>query len=102
MNYVRIDTTAAVDGMPSSLNGDCSAILCLRLHNGGLFATDPAMNFSEIIPYTDRMLVGIDADGKYTGNSDSLGIVLYSNGRITSAEEDPDLGNLNPTWWHWD
>lgn len=114
MNYVSIDTTSQMDTTPGGLSRVCggSSSLCLRLHNGALVYFPNSASYFYGTGSTNFIWFQLDPDGGYTGNADSIIIVLYYNGRVTS------YGNLvagsvtgssgssyssapDPSWFSW-
>lgn len=82
MNYVAEDTssaTAAVGG-----NANCSATLrCYKLHNGGVIQLNTTNTFGGSAS-TNAVHYNIDPDG--AGPAETATLVLYYNGRLTTAE----------------
>jgi prepilin-type N-terminal cleavage/methylation domain-containing protein len=113
INYVLVSTGINIDDRPGG-GGNIGCIggawPCLKLHNGAIlqpmgdsFGGTSTTNY---IPFT------LDPDGIYTGAEDSLRIVLYYNGKITSRNNcqtgsvssvglcGPMTGG-DPAWFSW-
>lgn len=89
LNYVRVDTTSSMDraqGVAGPL--DCASNLCLQMHNGGVLWGD-YVAFGGTAT-TNAIYIPFDPDGKYsgspTGDGKAIGIYLYFNGRVTTAD----------------
>lgn len=102
MNYVAVDTTSTIDGVPSGGGSmDCSNVVayrCLRLHNGALIMYAPTGTFVNTTGYVSAI---IDPDGRLTSQNDSLGIVLYYNGRAVDYEAFTGSSAYTPSWFSW-
>jgi prepilin-type N-terminal cleavage/methylation domain-containing protein len=99
MNYVAVDTTSSVDGVPSGAGSmDCASYRCLRLHSGALMLYSPITSF---VTTSGIISAIIDADGRLTSQNDSLGIVLYYNGKITAYGDYYSNPAYTPSWFTW-
>lgn len=113
MNYVSVATTGTIDDKPAdTVTLTCKAAApCVKLHNGSIIQPMEAQSFGgtsslHFISFT------IDPDGVTTGKEDSLRVVLYYNGSITSAYHcktgsvssgftcNPG-NNQDPSWFSW-
>ena len=82
MNYVSATTSGSIDDRPPVVTPLSCGTTCLKLHSGSVlqiqneyFGGTSSQNY---ISFT------LDPDGALTGKGDSLRIVFYYNGRITS------------------
>lgn len=101
MNYVAVDVESEIDGVPSgsgSLSCANAAYKCLRLHSGALLLYVPTQSFITTSSYIPAI---IDPDGRHTSKDDSLGIVLYYNGRITDYSGHYNNPAYTPSWFSW-
>ncbi len=90
LNYVAVDTTSHLDDhVTANADFDCSARICLKLHNGGrLFQYNSSDSFGGTNT-TNALLLFFDPDGTRVGvstdgPSKSVAFFLYFNGAITS------------------
>jgi prepilin-type N-terminal cleavage/methylation domain-containing protein len=118
LNYVAIDTVTQVDTNPTS--GTASITCggnadnnCYRLHSGALLRPSNCSLGGTSNLYSFRFT--FDPDGINTGIQNSLTLVLYANGRITSLAKVQDgttggngcVGPLapdpatDPSWFSW-
>ena len=111
MNYVSVVTSGLIDHRPGLGTKDCaSPNNCLQLHNGGkIFFDLETFNGTNGTNFVGMVF---DPDGVSTGNQDSLSLVLYFPGRITSREHvspnsqsststiNPSPG-ADPSWFSW-
>jgi prepilin-type N-terminal cleavage/methylation domain-containing protein len=101
MNYVAVDTSSTIDGIPSGSGPmACNnvAYKCLRLHSGALLLYAPSATFVNTTGYVAAI---IDADGRLTSQNDSLGIILFYNGRVMDYEAALNNAAYTPTWFSW-
>ncbi len=113
MNYLRLDTTSAVDAYPlfgGPFNCDVSNP-CIRLFNGGLLrVSDPSWSGTAA---TSAISFIFDPDGAVTGANDSVNLSLYADGTVRSRRylkgsteyatgvfRGPD-SNGDPVWFSW-
>lgn len=89
INYVAVDTATTIDDNPGQGTNDCSANLCLRLHNGAIILTLPNTSFSGTAT-NNALWFDVDPDGRATPGAGDEGkavhFALYFNGRITSGD----------------
>lgn len=90
MNYVRIDRTSTIQVLDSSdvnatTDSDCSATFpCLVLQDGGYLQYGASAVFPQVgANQLSAIIVNYDPDG--SGVQPATTLVLYSQGRITSA-----------------
>lgn len=111
MNYVKVDTTATIDGSPNdTASYSCASRTCLRLHSGAIVAFGTIGSFGGTYA-TNMQWFLVDPDGAYGANASSIWGVLYYNGRVTSwgtmAPNSQDgagtynPGNYDPSWFSW-
>jgi prepilin-type N-terminal cleavage/methylation domain-containing protein len=87
MNYVS-NYTGLIDRYPTDTSMDCNGggYSCVKLHSGGVLLFD-FDNFGGT-GTTNSILFGYDPDGTYSGltsgNSKSLMIFVYYNGRVST------------------
>ena len=114
INYVKLDTASLVDHYYGATSQDCSADVCLKLHNGGtLLAKSCFINGTTT---TNAVTFYFDPDGTYsgspTGEGKSLQFWLYYNGRLTSragiydnstscAGSYSPITTADPPWFSW-
>jgi type II secretory pathway pseudopilin PulG len=112
MNYVKVDTTSNLDPRPGGSARDCNdgGSVCLRLHNGALLWI-PITRFGGT-GALNAFFVHLDPDRTNTGTADSVTLMLYYNGRVTSranvAAGTADggggtytPGSYDPSWFSW-
>lgn len=113
MNYLRLDTTSAVDAYPlfsGSFNCNVSNP-CIRLFNGGLLrVSDPSWSGAAS---TSAISFIFDPDGTVTGLNDSVNLTLYADGTVRSRRylknnTEYDTGTFrgpeptgDPSWFSW-
>ena len=118
MNYVAVDTTSTVDIYTNTCvygAGPCSALDCLRLHNGGILSYGGVTTFNTT-DVTSAIVFAFDPDGTAlgAGNTESHSVLFlqYANGRLVSAANslaNTEAGNLpynpgvacDPPWFSW-
>ena len=120
MNYISVDSTSPIDAPPGYgivLCGDNNST-CLKMHNGGLFLYfDTDFYFCDS-PGLTAMPFIFDPDGMGNGVTTGLGLILYDNARLTSAEhtlagtiagdgndgvcDNPFVAATDPPWFDWD
>jgi prepilin-type N-terminal cleavage/methylation domain-containing protein len=115
MNYVSIQTTGSIDGDAGTPTLACDVNnICLKLHNGAVFRLILSNTFGGT-QSTRNIIATVDPDGVFTGNADSLFLLLYFNGRIGThanrrpgdltafggADSDYGPGSTDPPWFNW-
>jgi prepilin-type N-terminal cleavage/methylation domain-containing protein len=115
LNYISIQTTGNIDGDPGTPTLACDATnICLKLHNGSIIRLI-LNNIFGGTQTTRYIFVTVDPDGRYTGNSDSLFLMLYLNGRLSThanrkvgeltsfggGDQDYGPGGTDPSWFSW-
>ena len=102
MNYVAVDTSTTIDGLPTGADATfgCNDVLyrCLKLHNGAVLIYIPNAVFSTTSGFVPAI---IDPDGQLTGKRDSLGVILYYNGRTVTYTEYLNNTAYTPSWFSW-
>ena len=80
MNYVAVQTTGSVDGIPGNAPYSCSSYTCLKLHNGAsiAFSSMGTMGGNTV---NNALYFGFDPDG-ISGNLNGMEIWLYYDGVI--------------------
>lgn len=118
LNYVKLETSNDDNCGTDSPMGVVTITPCgtaygvgyamVRLHNGALLELRSGHFMGTSASHAVHMV--LDADGKATGNGDSVGLVLYHNGRITTFENCSEIANLpgvcplanaDPDWLNW-
>ncbi len=114
LNYVHANTTP-IDDIAGYTSLDCAnpQYFCAKMHNGGVLWMDSTNTFGGNSDL-DAIYLIFDADGHYgnstTGDSKSLAIILYYNGRITSGavltqgtliNGTPVSAMADPDWFLW-
>lgn len=114
LNYVKVDTTSKIDDRPEGAGiRDCSSSNCYVLHNGGILRAHTC-NFDGTNSINAVFFV-FDPDGVRTNQEDSLTLVLYYDGRLTSraytlgatassascASAGAGLPSYDPDWFSW-
>lgn len=96
INYVSVDTSSTVDALPTGSNLPCyTTYVCLKLHSGGILFFD-STQFGTTNGYIDAV---IDPNGTFSGNKDSLGIIITYRGRITDFGTYFSMPSTTPTWF---
>jgi hypothetical protein len=110
-NYVKQDTTSALDSNASGYNESCAALTpCLQMHNGSIILFSK-WQFGTNGPLNQRVIeMLVDPDGRVTGNNDSIWFELFYNGRLTSEDKadnyyhelgGPYSPGSVPYWFSW-
>lgn len=90
-NYVKLDTTSLMDHVTGQSSLDCQYAVpgCLVLHNGG-YLYPGGSTFGQVLS-NNYIHFHFDPDGRYSGSTTGTGkaisILLYFNGRVTTAAE---------------
>lgn len=116
MNYVKVetdDTNCTHDyyaGLPNTFG--CTTHVTgphLRLHNNALLITPGTASFNGT-SRNHHVYFLLDADGRATGQGDTIMFILYANGRLSTLGScDPDTTSLpgcpyatgDPPWLKW-
>jgi prepilin-type N-terminal cleavage/methylation domain-containing protein len=120
INHVRLDTSTIVDWLPTLTSRDCSDALqvCYLLHNGAILRYPSAgtARFNGT-GQLNALLVEVDPDGKYSGNTTGPGkalqLAIYYDGKIrTRGTIEPNTQvnggviqpdpTFDPDWFSWD
>lgn len=102
-NHVSTTTSGTLDDVPGGTTTDCNAwnsSLCMSMHNGSAIWWHNCQLTGTSNQHGWYFIV--DPDGKTTGKADSLGVVLYADGRIKTLKVVNDEGALTISscgWW---